>query len=307
MDWILTLLFIVKTRQRYDICITMSLHLVLLGILLRSIGVVKQAVSVVEAYNPSRYGLPLLRRLYRRITSWCLVHSDFVVQVSPFIDEVLIRDGIRVNPTKQVIIPQPVDSSEIGFLPLDQLEPDSVVYIGQMTAEYGFELVVEAIDLVARKRPAIIVTVTSYSKPPPHLLEMIRAKGLERHFRLLGFTRDEEFGNVVRKNRVGLAIYRPTATSKKYADVFRPWVYMANGVPTIITRVPPVAAEIEKAGAGVVIDYEREQLANAILSLLTDDQLHHRCRQNGLMLVRQRTTGPVLRELFVKLGIPADS
>lgn len=308
MDWVLTLLFIVKTRRRYDICITMSLHLLLLGILLRSMGVVKQAVSVVEEYNPPRYGLPLLRRLYRRIASWCLVRSDFVVQTSPLLDEVLIRDGIRVNPLKQIIIPQPVDSSEIGFLPLDQLEPDSVVSIGQMTAEHEFELVVEAMDLVARKRPAVIVTVTSYTKLPAYLLEMIREKGLERHFRLLGFTRDEaELMNVVRKNRVALAIYRPTATSKKYADVFRPWVYMANGVPTIITRVPPVAAEIENAGAGVVIDYEREQLAEAILSLLTDDQLHHRCRQNGLALVRRRTTGPVLRELLVKLGIPADS
>ena len=307
MDWILTVFLLVKTRRRYDLCITMSLHLLLLGILLRSVGVVKQVVSVVEEYNPPRYGLPLLRRLYRRITSWCLVRSDFVVQTSPLIDEALNRDGIRVDPTKQIIIPQPVDSSEIGFLPLDQLEPDSVVYIGQMTPEYGFELVVEAMDLVVRKRPASIVTVTSYTRFPPHLLEMIRAKGLERHFRLLGFARDEELRNVVRKNRVALAIYRPTATSKKYADVFRPWVYMANGVPTIITRVPPVAAEIEKAEAGVVIDYEREQLANAILSLVTDDQLHHRCRQNGLALVRRRTTGPVLRELLVKLGIPADN
>ncbi len=308
MDWVLALLFIVKTRRRYDICITMSLHLLLLGILLRSVGVVKQAVSVVEEYNPPRYRLSLLRRLYRRITSWCLVRSDFVVQTSPLIDEVLNHDGIRVDPTKQIIIPQPVDSSELGFLPLDQLEPDSVVCIGQTTAEYGFGLVVEAMDLVARERPAIIVTVTSYTRFPPHLLEMIREKGLERHFRLLGYTRDEaEFRNVVRKNRVALAIYHPTATSKKYADVFRPWVYMANGVPTIITRVPPVAAEIEKAGAGVVIDYEREQLANAILSLLTDDQLHYRCRQNGLALVRRRTTGPVLRELLVKLGMPADN
>ena len=48
MDWILTLFLLVKTRRRYDLCITMSLHLLLLGILLRSVGVVKQVVSVVE-------------------------------------------------------------------------------------------------------------------------------------------------------------------------------------------------------------------------------------------------------------------
>lgn len=308
VDWILTVLFLVKTRRRYDLCIAMSLHLILLGILLRSVRVVRRVVSVFEEYRPQRYRSPLLGRLYRWVTSLCCTHSDFMVFTSPLVPEVLMREGIRADSAKQITIPQPVDPSDIGFLPLEQLESDSVVWIGQMTADYGFELVIEAIDLVAKKRPNIVVSVASYAAFPDHLWKMVQERGLEKHLRLLGFIENEdEFRDTVRRHRVALALYHPRATSKKSADVFRPWVYMANGVPMIITRVPPVAAEIEKAGAGVVIDFEREQLAQAILSLLTDDQLHHRCRQNGLALVRRRTTGPVLSELLVKLGIPADS
>lgn len=307
MDWILTLLFLLRARRRYDVCITMALHLVLLGIVLKKIGVVKQAVSVFEEYRAQTYRLPLLHRLYRWIASWCFTQSDFVVQTCALIDEARIRDGIRVDPAKQITIPQPVDPSEIGFLPLEQLTPDSVIWIGQLTEDYGFELVIEAMDLVVQKRPAVTVTVTSYTGLPDHLWRMIRERGLERYFHVLGFIKDEaEFRNIVRKHHVALALYQPADTTKQYTDVFRPWTYMSNGVPQIINRVPPVAAEIEKAGAGIVIDYEREQLADAILSLLNDDELHRSCRQKGLELVYRRTTDRVLPDLLTRLGMPPD-
>jgi UDP:flavonoid glycosyltransferase YjiC (YdhE family) len=81
---------------------------------------------------------------------------------------------------------------------------------------------------------------------------------------------------------------------------------MSNGVPHIINRLPAVAARIEEAGAGIVIDYDREQLANAILTLLTDDRLHEHYRRKGLELAESRASGPIFRSLFDRLGMPVD-
>ena len=149
-----------------------------------------------------------------------------------------------------------------------------------------------------------ILAVTYTEAATEELRNRIREKGLESNFRLLGYIEKEEvFNSVVRKHRIGLAPYRPDDISvKNFAGVARPWTYMANGVPPIITRVPPDAREIEETQAGLVIDYDKEQLARAILMLLKDDQLHQRCRERGMELAKSRATVPIFNTLLIRLG-----
>ncbi len=308
VDGLLTLMFLMIAHRRHDICITAGLNLGLVGILLRRIGVVKKTAFVIMDYWPQKYKSVFLSRLYRALYSWCCTHVDFVVDVAPTIDEARRRDGIMVDPQKRIFAPHPIDSFQVGSFPQEAVEPDSLIWTGAFAPECGFELVIDAVELVAQQRPGVVVNVTSYEPFREDLLRTIREKGLEKHFRLLGYVKDEQaFMGIVRRNRAGLAPYRPgELTVKNFAGVARPWTYMANGVPPIITRVPPDAEEIQAAGAGFVIDYDRNQLADAMLALFTDDQLYQRCRDNSLELVQSRATGPVFRKLLTKMGIPPD-
>lgn len=308
IDGLLTLLFLARVHQRHDIYITAGLNLGLLGILLRGVGVVKKTAFVIMDYWPQKFGSTILSRLYRWLYSWCCTSADFVVDVAPTINEARLRDGIRVHPEKLIYAPHPIDPPETGLLPQKELEPDSLVWTGAFTQECGFELVIEAIEQVALVRPGVVVNITSYEPFREDLQKAIKEKRLEKHFRLLGYVKEEaEFNKVVGRHRIGLAPYRPDDLSvKNFAGVARPWTYMANGVPPIITRVPPDAREIEAAEAGLVIDYDKEQLARAILMLLKDDQLHQRCRERGLELVKGRATGPVFNTLLTRLGFSLD-
>ena len=309
VDGLLTLMFLARPHRRHDICITAGLNLGLLGIFLRTTGMVEKTAFVIMDYWPQKYGASAFSRLYRQAYGWCCTHVDFVVDVAPTINKARLADGIRVKSERQICVPHPIDMSEVGCLPQSQLEPDSLVWTGALTPECGFELVIEAVALVAPKRPGIIVNVTTYGPHRDDLWRTIRDKGLEQNFRLIGyFKKEAAFNSFVRKNRIGLAPYCLSDTSvKNFAGVARPWTYMANGVPPIITRVPPDAEEIEEAKAGMVIDYDKEQLASAIMELLTDDHLHHTCRQNGLVLVKTRAAGPVFTGLLSRLGLPPDT
>lgn len=308
IDCLLTIYFIGLTRRRHQLYISAGVNLGLLGNLLKRIGVVEKTAYVVMDYWPQRYKSPFLTRMYRWIYSWCVTKADFVVDVAPTIDEARLRDGIKVDQQRRIFAPHPIDPACVGFLSEDELDPDSLVWAGALTEECGFELVIDAIEIVAKQRPGVVVNITSYEPFPDDLWREIREKGLEKHFRLLGYIKEEaEFNKVVSRHRIGLAPYRPDDLSvKNFAGVARPWTYMANGVPPIITRVPPDAAEIQEAGAGFVIDYDRKQLADAILALLTDNQLHQRCRKKSLELARSRAPGPVFRELLTKMGLPPD-
>ncbi len=308
LDGLLTLRFLARLRRRFDVVITSGLGLGLLGILLRRLGLARRTVFVIMDYWPSRFGSRVFSWLYRRLYGWCCTHVDFVVDVADTIEDARVSDGIRVPPARRLFCPHPVDAPSAAGLPRDVLEDDSIVWTGAVTPECGFELVIDAVALAARRRPGVTVTVTSYRPFPDSLRQRIAARGLERHFRILGYFRDEaEFNQVVRKHRAGLAPYVPTSsTVKRYAGVARPWTYMANGVPPIITRVPPDVGEIERAGAGLVIEYDAQQLADAMIALLTDDELHERCRQRGLALAQSRAPHVVFGELLRGIGVPLE-
>jgi glycosyltransferase involved in cell wall biosynthesis len=309
IDGILSLPFLLATRCRYDLLITAGLNLGLLGILLRRIAVIRRVAFVVMDYWPRKYTSSLRSGIYRRVYRWCSMHVDAVVDVAPTIEAARVRDGIRVSPKRRLTIPHVIDPSAVGWLPREQLEPNSLIWTGALTPECGFDLVVEAMERLIPQRPTVTVYVTSYTKVPDYLRRRIRARGLEGCFRFLGYIKDEaEFSRTVRRFRVGLAPYAPWAdTVKQFAGVAKPWTYLANGVVPVLTGVPFDAEEIERAGAGLLIDYDPDHLAATVLRLLADDELHERCRRRGLELVRKRAPQPVFAGLLTWLGLVPDA
>ena len=68
---------------------------------------------------------------------------------------------------------------------------------------------------------------------------------------------------------VGVALYNPDdAGFTILADPGKPKVYLACGLPVIITDVPEVAEEIERSGAGRKISYTAEELQQALSSIM---------------------------------------
>jgi glycosyltransferase involved in cell wall biosynthesis len=301
-------MLLVRVHRRFDVYVGAGQHLVALGILLNKVGIVNRVVGFWMDYWPERYGPGILSRLYRNLNSYCVTHVHHLLVVSPEIPRALAEQGMKLGPERVILLPHLIDASDVGVLPQDQLEPNSLLWTGSAADEYGFDLLIDAMELVVGERPNAFVDITSYGKFPRHLRLAIEERGLERHFRVIGFIEDEvEFRDFVRKHRVGLAPYRPSVSSfKKYADPSRLKHYMANGVPPIVTRVPLVAREIDEVGAGKVIDFDRGQLAAAILRLLSDDQFHERCRRNGLELIKRYETVSVCRDVFTSLGMSCD-
>ncbi len=309
LDALISIPFLVATRRRYDLLVTAGLNLGLFGIFLRWIGLVRRVTFVVMDYWPRKYTSPMWSRIYRRIYGWCSTHADVVVDVAPTIEAARVRDGIRVQPERRLTIPHVIDPAAVGWLPREQLESNSLIWTGAVTPECGFDLVIDAVEHLLRHIPAITVHITSYAPFPDHLWRRIQEKGLEGHFRLLGYIKDEtEFSRTVRRFRVGLAPYLPRPdTVKRFAGVARPWTYIANGVPPVMTRVPFDAEEIERSGAGIIIDYQSEALADAVRRLLTDDELHERCRRQGRELLQTRAPQPVFAAMLAKMGLISDT
>ena len=308
IDGFLTLIYLVRAHRRFDICITAGIELGLVANFLRLFGITRKTAFVVMDYWPRRYKSPLINKLYYHIYSWCSKSSDFVIDVSPTINEARRRDGIHIDPEKLIYAPHPIEPAIKSYPPQEELLPDSMIWTGAFTPECGFELVINAVEIVKETKPGITVHVTTYGEFPAHLQHSIKQKGIEDNFQFLGYIKDEfEFQEAVQMCRIGLAPYAPGETMvKNTAGVARPWTYMRNGVPPIITRVPADAFEIEQAEAGIIINYTKEDLADAILSLLTNDEMHANYRKNGVELSMSRSSVPIMTKLLSDLGFRPD-
>jgi glycosyltransferase involved in cell wall biosynthesis len=303
-DVLITLFWLLLLRRRYDLYLSGTLHLALLGLLLRSLGVVRRTIFWTHDYHPRRFGSRFWNHLYLELDRICTTRSDYLWDVVPQISEHRRQRGISLSRGRVQIVGDPVLAEHLNWLPPEDVPTASIINSGLVEAGYGFDLLLETLPQVIEKQPLTRVTVTTYQAFPESLRSRIRELGLEPHFDVLGYVADEgEYGQVVQRHRVGLALYEPKAgTHKRYSDS-RAKPYLARGVPVIITGVSPIAAEIEREGAGIVINYDKKELAEAILKLLSDDEFYRQCRENAIALAQQYRADKVFSFALQRMGI----
>jgi len=73
------------------------------------------------------------------------------------------------------------------------------------------------------------------------------------------------------RSALAIAPYTPDPMSfTRFADPGKIKTYLACGLPVVMTDVAAIGAEVQAAGAGCVIPYELQALADAVVSYLTN-------------------------------------
>ena len=75
---------------------------------------------------------------------------------------------------------------------------------------------------------------------------------------------------------------------------------MACGLPVIITKGVGISKEVEKAGAGIVIEKDKKQLTEAILKILENPQLGKKMGENGRKLVETEFSSEKVAEKWIE-------
>ncbi len=92
----------------------------------------------------------------------------------------------------------------------------------------------------------------------------------------------------------------------RYTEPGKVKVYLACGLPVIITRVPEIANEIEARGAGIVSDYTIDGLASTIVKLIQDETAYMDARSAAIAFASQFTWDNVFDRAFnsmLEIGI----
>ena len=75
---------------------------------------------------------------------------------------------------------------------------------------------------------------------------------------------------------------------------------MDAGKPVVITKGVGIAGEVEKAGAGLVVEKDAKQVAEAILKILNNSDLAKKIGENGRKLVKTEFSSEKVAERWIK-------
>lgn len=293
------LLSLLRLRKRFDIVICISTFYALVGILLKRFKLARNVIYYCLDYPPQQAFIP---SVVRRMDKYCVISCDVTWNLTPEITKARYNGSpSNLKTTKELYVPLTYSSRLLTLRPLNEIERYTIVFIGTLDKLQGVQLLVEAMPAIVQTIPEVKVRIIGDGPYRFELHKLITDYGLKDYFTLHGFIRDDsEVLDIISRCAVGIAPYIPVKENNALnADPGKVKLYTFCGLPVIITKIPS-GLRISEKNAGIAIDYKAEELANAIFTILSDDETLGAYRNNASKFARSYTSERIFEKAFEK-------
>ncbi|MBI4845287.1 MAG: glycosyltransferase [Candidatus Omnitrophica bacterium] len=299
-DVIYTFLWVIGFKGRFKLYVGANNLNAFCGLFLRKLKKTEKVVFYTVDYIPNRFGNKILNAIYHWMDRYCIKHCDMTWNLSENMSKARVDKGMSEE--KQIVVPIGVQFDRIKRASLDEINRKRIVYMGHLRPRQGIELIIEAMKDVIEKIPDIKLIIIGMGQLKETLKQRVKELALEKKIEFAGFIEDhKEVEQILASCAVGLAPYEPDPESFTwYADPSKPKQYMASGLPVIITRVAHIAEEVEKRCLGIVVDYNEQDLAKAIIKLVEDETLYVKCRENAIEFSSHLSWDKIFENAFEK-------
>jgi glycosyltransferase involved in cell wall biosynthesis len=246
------------------------------GLALRRARKIRRVVFWTIDYVPERFDNPVLNRIYHRFDRLCVRRSDETWNVSPRIDPARRERGVE---GRQRVVP--IGANVRPARPAK--EPPQLIFVGHLLEKQGVQLALRALPRIRGEVPGVRLLVIG-DGPYREALESLAAEcGVERAVEFAGYIEShEEVEERIGESVIGLAPYEPRIASfTEFADPGKIKNYLAAGIPVITTEIVHSAADLAAEGAAVVIPYDEDALAAALVGVLSDAQRQKELRASA--------------------------
>jgi glycosyltransferase involved in cell wall biosynthesis len=307
-DFLATFYLIFKLKSKFHVYVGIDPLNALVGLLLKRIGFAKIVIFYVIDYVPTRFQSSILNSVYHSIDKVCVYHVDYTWNLSSAMAGARESQGIRKSETNQMTVPTGTRSEKNRHVSFEQVNRTDIAFLSHLRQGQGIELILDALPQVIKEIPSVKLIVIGTGPLEEYFKEEAKKRNIDKNLFFLGYIKNHyEIETIVSKCAVGLAPYVPDPNSFTwYADPGKPKVYLGCGVPVIITKVPEVAFEIEKRGAGIAINYDKQELIGAIVKILTNDEVYRQCRQKALEFAGEYAWEKIFDEAFRRVLVKYD-
>lgn len=276
--------FWIKIRfKKINAYFTVNAFTAWIGSILKTAGIIEKTIFWVWDYYPPIHEkkiVMLMRYIYwqfDKISS----HSDQVAFVNHRLLD--LRKDMCIYP-KNVEYPiVPIGTDKLPYINVYKKNSNKILFgfIGVLKKSQGVEIIFNNAYSLLKEFGNIGYEIVGSGPDEDYFKE--RAKRTKIQTTFYGYLEGESFNDVLRKCTIGIATYSPDASNvSRYGDPGKIKRYLSLGIPVIVTNVIEFAEEIEKSGAGVIIDYDnKNSLINAVRKIVEN---HTQYSKNAYML-----------------------
>lgn len=289
-DFIYTLFWVIKINQKFDTYFGINNMNALGGLILKKLGRCKTVVYYTIDLYPQRFPNKIINWIYHKIDKFCVKYCDETWNVSPFLVTYRAKKGIRGKDySRQFTVPIGIWFDEMKRVPINKVKKTKIVYVGHLKNFYGVDLIIQALPLIIKKISTIKLDIIGGGEQTDELQKLSKDLKVSSYVRFLGWKDKKEAERLISDASLGLAAFNTNIIDEKLknADPAKIKDYLALGLPVVMTNASLNAAAINKNKCGIIIDYTPEDLAKAVIKLVSNRKLQQEYSQNALKFVEK--------------------
>jgi len=281
-DLLQTVISVLRTKRRAQLFVGADALNAWSGLLLRKLGFTRFVIMFAIDYTPRRFPNKAVNLLYYILNLTAVRQCDLLWTVSRRIKEVYLRNYCARCPILVVLggTIKPEKISDTGTI------KNRLVFLGNLEQSKGLQLAVAAIPQIKKQIPDIKLTVIGHGPYYSALARLVEHLEVEDSVEFIGHMHDHQAAmQMLTQCDIGLAPYVPDATNiSMYGFPLKIIEYFAAGLPVVTTNISEMAPVISNMNAGIIIDYNTESFANAVIQLLSDAALLQTYKKNALRI-----------------------
>ena len=288
---------IARMRKKFDIYIGADSVNAVTGLLLKLFMRVDSVVYFAHSLPSRRYQNTVTNSVYHLLDRICTDHATVLWSLSSRLAQARSKAG--VSNKRNIYVPIGVQESFMMTKRPEARNRSNLVFVGSLTKEKGVDLAIRGMPSVLKRAPAAHLIIVGSGPEEAYLRHLTEELGLVKHVTFAGKMTHQQVLPVLEQSGVGLAVYSMSRESSLWTtEPTKPKEYIAAGLPVVTTRIVEYADLIESTGAGLVINFEVGEFANAIVTLVTDENAYSRCQEGAKRLAENFAWGKILDELF---------
>jgi len=292
IDMFQTIVFVIS-KEKFDTYIGFDALNCLSGLLLKKLGKVSKVVFYSIDFVPIRFSNKLLNSLYHEIEIYCVKYADQVWNVSPRIaqgrEKFLHLSASRYH---QQVVPVGVWNNQIKKRSLGQIKQHQVLFMGHVLEKQGVQEVIACLPSVIKALPDFHFLIVGGGEYLTNLQKQVKDFSLEEYVTFTGWINDrKKIDEMMSESAVAIATYKPEKKQlynfTYYADPTKLKDYLSAGLPIILTDISYNAQEIAIKKCGILVQYDKNEIAKAILTLLKNKEVLGEYRKNALSYAKE--------------------